>query len=203
MAGVFSLGTAFLVIPLVISTVGPIVSFHAKHEGQSKGTILFIDEFVLLTLSIQFLQGMTHKTNLPRRGLHVLRTINECMTKKVDDCTTLSEHWTDISNKVYELSELLSQTNNTTAVRLARQALSEWDEVSQTLERYEMLVEELVSSFYPTHKGYEFSEPISTCRNILSTWELTLGILNTLRNNGIQVRMVYLRVLQDFMRIGG
>ena len=125
------------------------------------------------------------------------------MTEKVDDCTTLSEHWTDISNKVYELSELLSQTNNTTAVRLARQALSEWDEVSQTLERYEMLVEELVSSFYQTHKGYEFSEPISTCRNILSTWELTLGILNTLRNNGIQVRMVFLRVLQDFMRIGG
>jgi Flp pilus assembly protein TadB len=42
-AGVFSFGTASLVVPLVISTVGPIVSFHATHKSQSGHLSYFLD----------------------------------------------------------------------------------------------------------------------------------------------------------------
>ena len=91
-----------------------------------------------------FSSELKEQTNLPRRAIHVLKTIDECMTERVDNCTTLSDRWTNIGNKVYELGSLISRCNTNGASRAAREALSEWAEVETSLEQYETLVEELV-----------------------------------------------------------
>lgn len=75
----------------------------------------------------------------------MLETIDECMTEKVDNCKTLADRWTNIGNKVYELSRAVVRNRDGVAVRIARDALSEWNEVEASLETYEMLVEDMVS----------------------------------------------------------
>jgi hypothetical protein len=75
------------------------------------------------------------------------------MTQKVDNCTTLSDRWTIIGNRVYELDALLSHSNTLGASQLATALLYEWEEVETCLQQYESLVDELVSTFIQFYKS--------------------------------------------------